>query len=194
MARIKKVCPVCKSKKQLTLHHVLPSYIVKCINIQEKQYFLNGANSYKLCRECHDKYEKRAIQLRKILLAKCDYPKNAEGATIVDFDIRKLRDLSRFLLGKFPKNQYGYGKIRAYLFFVNKYKKFISKRMLKKMSKLDVMVKNPDYINSGQFLIEKIGIRDLDRMYRKDLNDFLIKKDVEIENLIPEANINYNEI
>jgi hypothetical protein len=50
------VCCVCKSKSNLSIHHILPErylhYSLKTINI----------NDYKivLCRDCHDEYEKKA--------------------------------------------------------------------------------------------------------------------------------------
>ena len=45
--RGKHICPVCKEKTHLTLHHILPKYIMKEIDKSnvEYQYFLRGNNS-----------------------------------------------------------------------------------------------------------------------------------------------------
>src|SRR5690606_13701381 len=47
-------------------------------------------------------------------------------------------------------------------------------------SEMKETIENEDYINVGQFLIEKLGVEELDRLYRKDFREFLIKRNVNV--------------
>ena len=91
--KLKQVCPVCKNTEKLTLHHILPRYIFKEIRTNEREYFLNGANSYWLCRKCHDKYESKAISLKNKLLKEQFFPKKSYLPFVLDANLRKIRNI-----------------------------------------------------------------------------------------------------
>lgn len=185
--KAKEKCPVCGNKTKLTLHHILPRYIFKEIKTDDRVFFLNGANSYWLCRKCHDKYEGKATNLRNKLLRNLFFPKKAMLLPFVlHSERRKVRTLCRFMSGKYSENNYGYSIYQAYEYVKKIYKKpYLAYDEILEWSGMEEVVPNEDYINIGEFLIEKLGVEELDRLYRKDFREFLIKRNVNVRKSFP---------
>ncbi len=99
------------------------------------------------------------------------------------------------MIGKFSKNSYDYSIYEAYNFVKEFYnEKYITYDKIIECSKMKDSVPNPNYKNIGKFLIEKLGVKELDYIYRKSLLNFLNKRTIHIDNLISNRNKQYNEI
>lgn len=86
----KGICPVCLQEKELTMHHVVPRCYVKRIDRANKRPELFGINMFWVCRECHNKIEKKIDIFRPKLARKLGVdPQDKE-------DERRTRMLLRF--------------------------------------------------------------------------------------------------
>jgi len=190
--KIQQTCPVCNRNRLLTIHHILPRYIVREIKTDEKRHFVNGENSYWLCFRCHRKYERKANILRKKLLKEFNYPIHCESPVIQVKELIKIKNLCRYMTGKFHRNNYNHSIYESYNFVTKFYnRKYMAYDEIESLSAMRDTVDNPDYIKNGCFLLEHISIKELDILYRKDLRDFLKKRSVKKDNLIPEINKYY---
>lgn len=191
----KQICPVCKNSRKLTLHHILPKFIFRELKENFKNGFLNGNNSYWLCSRCHTKYESESTKLRKQMLNELNFPVGALNPFIHNKQLVKIKSLCRYMIGKFSKNAYDYSIYEAYNFLKAFYnKKYISYDKIIEYSKMRDSVPNTNYKNVGQFLIKKLGIKELDYIYRKSLLNFLNKRTIHKDNLISNRNKQYNEV
>lgn len=192
---IKQKCPVCRNRRYLTLHHILPQFIFREVVGIDRASFLNGRNSYWLCAKCHTKYESESTKLRNQMLSELNFPEGSENRYVKQKQLVKIKSLCRYMAGKFPKTQYGYSIYESYNFVKEFYnEKYIIYDKIIQYANMKDTTPNPDYINLGQFLLEKIGLKELDYIYRKDLLNFLNRRDIHEYNLIPERNKKYNEI
>lgn len=190
--KTKQICPVCGTKLKLTLHHILPKYIFKEIKTDDRAFFLTGENSYRICRKCHDNYEKRANNLKKKLLKDLDFPEVSLMPFVLDMEKRKVRNLCRFMAGKFTTNNYNYSIYEAYNYVKKLYnKQYLSYDEILHWSNINDVIPNEKYIGIGRFLIEKLGVEELDRLFRNDLRIFLQKRNATQVEAILEKNKYY---
>lgn len=176
----------------LTVHHILPRYIFKEIVTVDRNYFLNGKNSYALCNDCHSKYENKATLLRVNLLYKFHYQKQREIRFIKDENLVKIKNLCRYMCGFYCHNNYNYSIYQAYDFVKKFYnKKYLAYDEILQLASMRDVIQNPNYVDYGSFLIAHIGVRELDTLYRKNFIEFLQKHNVDEENLITETNEYY---
>lgn len=183
-------CPICGKESVLTLHHILPRFIFKEITSEDRDFFLNGHNSYWMCRECHDKYEDIANTLRLQLLNDNNYPEDAYLTEVLNRGLKKVKNLCRCMTGKYRTNVYNYSIYEAYNFVKNYYnKEYLAYHEIEELSEIFDRIPNEKYINPGIFLIENIGVENLDIIYRQNLNDFL--KNRNVKNLIKVKNSHY---
>lgn len=191
---IEQKCPVCGSVRLLTVHHLLPKYIFKEIKTDDRVYFLNGSNSYWLCAKCHSQYEKNyANVLKDALLNKFELPENARLGSTLNPDLARIKNLCRYMAGKYYKNNYNYSIYQAYNFVKNFYnKKYMTYDEIEKLCGISTGIPNPNFIPPGQFLLKHVKVRKLDYFYRRNFLEFLRDKKVKKgNNLIPEANKHY---
>ena len=190
--KIVQICPVCRNKKMLTIHHILPKFIFREIETPDRVYFLNGDNSYWLCTNCHCKYEKRADALKDGLLKEFSFPENSITPFILDDGLRMVRNLSRYMTGKYSKNNYNFSIYQSYEAVRKFYgKKYLTYDEILEYSDMNDTIPNEKYINRGKFLINNVGVEKLDELFRNDLIGFLTKRSVKQGNLIPEKNKHY---
>jgi ribosomal protein L37AE/L43A len=190
--RNKNICPVCGNNAKLTLHHILPRFIFRKIQTDDKKFFLNGANSYWLCRKCHNKYEQNVNNLKNELLRNLSFPKIAAMPFILNPELRKIKNLCRFMAGRFSVNSYNYNIYEAYD-FVKKYynKPYLTYDKILELAEMYELIPNKKYMDVGNFLIEKLGVKELDNIFRTDLRKFLIKRNVSEKKLISKKNKYY---
>ena len=192
--KVKQTCPVCKNTHMLTLHHILPKYIFREIETIERECFLNGNNSYWLCSRCHSKYESSATQLRLRLVKDFNFPTEGLNPFVKNVEYAKVKNLCRFMTGKFSRNAYNYSIYEAYNFVKDFHgKEYVSYDEILKLIKIKDNVPNVHYVNLGEFLIEQVGIGELDRLYRESLLNFLKKRKVKKESRIINKNKKYNK-
>lgn len=189
-----KLCPVCKKNVALTLHHILPRYIFREIQDEERRYFLDGKNSYWLCDKCHAKYENNATQFRTNLLYKLNYVRQQEDKFIKDANAVKIKNLCRFMTGKFHTNIYNYSIYEAYNFVKSFYdKKYLTYDTILNLSEMRDTIYNPNYLTYGKFLITVMPVKELDFLYRKNFIKFLNREKVQPEYVIPQINEYYEK-
>jgi len=191
--RMVQKCPICKNKKLLTVHHILPKYIFKEIKTSERNYFLNGKNTYWLCSRCHSNYEKKyANRLKAALSEIFEFPQKAEARVIRVRELAKIKNLCRYMTGKYKKNKYNYSIYQAYNFVIQFYnKKYMAYDEIENMSIMRDTIDNPDFIDLGIFFLYKTAVRELDYFYRRNFLEFLKDKKVRKGNFIPEINEHY---
>lgn len=68
------ICVVCGSSENLTRHHVIPYSFIKHMELKYKVDIIRDI--LPLCRECHDKYEKKSEEKRQDLSEKMGIPIN----------------------------------------------------------------------------------------------------------------------
>lgn len=94
------------------------------------------------------------------------------------------------MTGKYRTNVYNYSIYEAYNFVKNYYnKEYLAYHEIEELSEIFDRIPNEKYINPGIFLIENIGVENLDIIYRQNLNDFL--KNRNVKNLIKVKNSHY---
>lgn len=191
--QIMQLCPVCGIKKKLTVHHILPQFIFKEIKTDERAFFLNGENSYWLCSKCHSNYETRyADKLRIKLMLETKFSEDYLFVTYKEPNLTKIKNLCRYMTGKYNTNNYNYSIYQSYEFVKNFYKKkYLQYNEILKLSVLNEYVPNPNYINLGEFLLEKIGSQQLDKIFRQNFNEYLLHKKLNESYLIEEKNKYY---
>ncbi len=139
--------------------------------------------------------KKRANVLRSKLLNLFSYPKNADSTVLKISELAKIKNLCRYMTGKFPENRYECSIYEAYKFIIAFYNvKYMAYDDVEALSNMKDVGKNPNFINAGHFLLDNMSIRGLDGAYRKDLIGFLKKRNVKINNLILQHNKNYEKI
>ena len=98
------------------------------------------------------------------------------------------------MTGKFTRNAYNHSIYEAYNFVKDFYgKEYLSYDEILKLIKIKDNVPNVHYMNLGKFLIEKIGVGELDRLYRESLLNFLKKRKVNKINRIINKNKKYKK-
>ena len=190
--KIEQICPVCRNTRTLTIHHILPKFIFREIETDDRSYFLNGSNSYWLCRKCHNKYEKRSESLKSKILNELSFSSQSATPYILDEDLKKIKNLSRYMAGKYSKNNYNLSIYQAYEEVRKFYgKKYLAYDEILEFASMQATITNENYINRGKFLIESVGVERLDELFRNDLIGFLTKRNVKQDNLIPKKNKYY---
>ena len=169
-------------------------FIFKEITTEDRAYFLNGENSYWLCRKCHNKYEKKADALRNDLLKTHSFPEDSHLNFHTDIDLKKIKNLCRFLSGLYHENSYNYDMCGAYEYVKDFYKNpHLRYFDILKLADITVIKENENYIKMGKFLVEHAGVEVLDGIYRQHLYTFLTSRHIKKKGLITLKNKYYTK-
>lgn len=161
---MKKKCIVCESKIDLTKHHLFP----QCFGKQLKWYYFDDIinETTTICRKCHDIYEHRAHILKKDIAIYYNYPNR--GSHIFD---KQLQLLKNYAVLYFKKNTILKTKEKIRRFFAKKLGLLlnnITKKLIRKFTKIKETFVNPNYIPFGRYILDKVVLLDFIRFWKND--------------------------
>ena len=158
-------CVTCGDEEYLTRHHVVPYCYRRYFPLELKSHNFHDVLS--LCSNCHDKYERKADELKEKLASIYNAPVGGEVESKVD--IVKYTKMATTLLSDIPNIP----KSRI-LFLRNEIKDFfkikrLTKQRLKKISEIKSTIVRKTH---GEIVISKIDdIQSFVEMWRKHFID-----------------------
>jgi hypothetical protein len=158
-------CVTCGNEEYLTRHHVVPYCYRRYFPLELKSHNFHDVLS--LCSNCHDKYERKADELKEKIASIYNAPVGGEVESKVD--IIKYTKMATTLLSDIPNIP----KSRI-LFLRNEIKDFfkikrLTKKRLKKISEIKSTIVRKTH---GEIVISKIDdIQSFVEMWRKHFID-----------------------
>jgi exonuclease 3'-5' domain-containing protein 2 len=95
------VCHVCGIEHELTLHHVVPMCFKRHADVKDKEH--THFECIPLCVECHSNYEKKADELKELLIN--EYSKNVDRYIRLKLHVRKYNDTLTLHSDSMPENR-----------------------------------------------------------------------------------------
>lgn len=171
------VCRISKTTQDLSLHHVVPRWII--MYAKRKHYKFQ---TVVLNRDIHDEYERLAEGLRDRLLADIGIKYKSQARYIpIDSDLRAAQKSARIILEHsydIPLKvlQQAHDHLLEYLDI-----EFMDRNKVRELLNIPNKIENKSYIEYGKRLIKHYGIMKLERIWTKHYLDFE-RKQLEIYN------------
>lgn len=163
------ICRCCEEddKEKLTIHHTVPRFIGKHLDHFE---FLR-CRTVILCNKCHNEYEYTANKVRIDYGIHYNIPANIQGR-IESQDKLLIRKSARILSMHIDTTPAAtiYKSVNTIKSHLNN--EFYTYTDLQKISTMDVMIDNPDYIDIGKLIADRHSLEDIKDFWYKHYDNW----------------------
>ncbi len=170
------ICVVCGATEKLSIHHVVPYCFRNALPLHWRASAALYHDTVALCDECHREYETQGNRLKRQLAKQFNVSMHGYGTTVVG-KRTTIRSYARTLLGLPPRKK---RKRRGKGFnpppekrqeLLKRITEYIghepSQEELLEMSEWCSVVKGPDYVPYGKYIVDRVHPAELVLMWRK---------------------------